>query len=365
MTRTVANEYTPETVSPPGETLLETLEMPGMTQADLASRTGRTAKLINEIIKGKAPITPDTALQLERVLGVPAGFWNNRERQYREALARLEERQKLEEAVAWLRHFPVSAMTDLRWVRRASDKVEQLREVLNFFGAASPAAWESYWNEVRVSYRRSAAFQVDEYSLRAWLRKGEVDGQAIGCSRFDATRLRQALGEMRKLTVEEPRVFQPRLIELGASCGVAIAFVPELPKIRASGATRWLSPTKALIQVNLRYRKDDQFWFTIFHEAGHVLEDSKKMLYVDSEQFDGQYEKNANRFAAQWLVPQTALRSFATSKRHLSKKDIVAFARGHDIAPGIVVGQLQHQRRLPYTHCNALKRTFEWAQKTE
>jgi len=88
MARTGKNEYRPDTVSPPGETLMETLEMRGMTQADLAARTGRTTKLVNEIIKGKAPITSDTALQLERVLGVPAEFWNNRERQYREAISR-------------------------------------------------------------------------------------------------------------------------------------------------------------------------------------------------------------------------------------------------------------------------------------
>jgi Zn-dependent peptidase ImmA (M78 family) len=156
-------------------------------------------------------------------------------------------------------------------------------------------------------------------------------------------------------------VFQPRLTEWFAACGVAVAFVPELPKIRASGATRWLTPSKALIQVNLRYKTDDHFWFTVFHEAWHVLNDSKKMLFVDTERFDGEHEEAANRFAAEQLVPQVELTALAFSRRHLSKADIVAFARRQGIAPGIVVGQLQHRRLLPFAHCNELKRTFVWA----
>jgi len=84
MDRRSKNEYAPDFVFPPGETLLETLEAVGFSQAELAERTGRSKKMINEIIKGKAPITPRMAIELERVLGVPAGFWNNLERLYQE-----------------------------------------------------------------------------------------------------------------------------------------------------------------------------------------------------------------------------------------------------------------------------------------
>ena len=79
------NQYLPNRVSPPGETLLETLETIGVSQAEFAGRIGLSQKAVREIIKGKAIITPETALQLECVLGIPASFWNNRERYYREA----------------------------------------------------------------------------------------------------------------------------------------------------------------------------------------------------------------------------------------------------------------------------------------
>ena len=361
MTRTGANEYRPEAVSPPGDTLVETLGVRGMTQANLAARTGRTPKLINEIIKGKAPITADTALQLERVLGVPAEFWNNRESQYREAVSRQDERRRFEEGQEWLSHFPIKEMVQLRWIRGCKDKVEELRELLNFFAVASPASWKRYWERLQVSFRKCDAFDTDVFALRAWLRKGEIVGQSADCAPFDSSKLRKTLVEILGLTTAEPRVFQPRLAELFASCGVAIAFVPELPRIRASGATQWLKPSKALIQVNLRYRTDDHFWFTVFHEAGHVLLDSKKMLFLDNAKFEGEYEDAANRFAAEQLLSRTALISLKESMRHLSRAAIVAFARKQGVAPGIVVGQLQHHGVLPYTHCNGLKRTLQWA----
>jgi addiction module HigA family antidote len=99
MDRQIQNQYAPDHVSPPGETLLETLEAIGMTLVELAERTGKSPKTINEIVKGIAPITPETALQFERVLGVPARFWNNRERQYRKFLAHREERGQIEKSV--------------------------------------------------------------------------------------------------------------------------------------------------------------------------------------------------------------------------------------------------------------------------
>src|SRR5579884_806918 len=130
MSRAVRNEYVPDYVSPPGDTLLETIEDLGMTQAELARRTGRPLKTINEIIQGKTAITPDTALQFERVLGIPAHFWNNREQQYREALARLAEQKQLSEWTPWLKEIPLKALIKRKLLPACKDKAEQVREAL-------------------------------------------------------------------------------------------------------------------------------------------------------------------------------------------------------------------------------------------
>ena len=84
------DEWFQDYVFPPGETLREELEYREMTQAALAGRMGRPVTTVSEIIDGQAPITPDTAQQLELVLGVPAHFWLALEQSYREYLARDE-----------------------------------------------------------------------------------------------------------------------------------------------------------------------------------------------------------------------------------------------------------------------------------
>src|ERR1035438_10206680 len=106
MSEQIQNQYVPDVVSPPGETLLELLESRRMSQAELADRTGRPKKTINEIVRGKAAITAETALQFERVLGIPASFWMAREQNYREALARCEELSTLESQSEWLETVP-------------------------------------------------------------------------------------------------------------------------------------------------------------------------------------------------------------------------------------------------------------------
>ena len=126
MVESSRNEYKPDFVTPPGDTLKETLESVGMTQRELALRTGRPVKTINEIIRGKAAITAETALQLERVLGISASFWVNREQHYREYLARQAEQEALHKGKDWLKGMPLNEMVGYGWIRGFSDPIEQM-----------------------------------------------------------------------------------------------------------------------------------------------------------------------------------------------------------------------------------------------
>lgn len=364
MENKIQNQYTPDYVSPPGDTLLEVLEKRGMTQAELAERTGRPKKTINEIINGKAAITPETALQLELVFNIPASFWNNRERRYREFLAQQEEKERLEKQVAWLRGIPVTAMIKSGWIRRYRDKVEQLREVLNFFAVASPENWEGIWLNTHINFRKSQAFQSDFGAVTAWLRRGEIEASEIACVPYDANKFREALQKIRALTVEPPEIFQLKVERLCAEAGVAVVFVPQLPKTRTSGATHWLNGDKALIQLSLRYKTDDHLWFTFFHEAGHILLHGKRDFFLEGTGVasinDQEKEEEANKFAADILIPPANLKTFLASVQQFSKANIIQFAAEIGIAPGILVGRLQHDNLLPPSHCNDLKQKLEW-----
>jgi HTH-type transcriptional regulator/antitoxin HigA len=358
MSKDIKNQFMPDYAVPPGETLLETIEAIGMSQAELAERTGRPKKTINEIIKGKAAITPETALQFERVLGTPAGFWNNLERNHQETLARINEQKSLQRQINWLEKMPLNALIKMGLVKKHSDKVQQLQAVLNFFGVASPEQWETRWMGAQVSFRTSKVFSNNPYAIASWLRMGELTARNISCKPFDGSKFKNALLSIRQLTVKPPEHFQQEVIRLCADAGVAVAFVPEIPGIRASGATWWMNPNKAVIQLSLRYKSDDQLWFSFFHEAGHILLHGKKEVFIEGDDKNSK-EDEADRFASDALIPPKKYRQFIQSGK-CSKSAIQNFATEIAIAPGIVVGRLQHDQVIRHSYCNELKKRFEW-----
>ena len=357
----IQNEYVPEYAVPPGETLQEVLEGVPMSQAELARRMGRTPKMVNEIVAGKAPITPETALLLERVLGIPARLWNTLERHYREDLARLAARAELEKQAAWLETMPVRQMIELGWIRAYPTKVDQLREVLAFFGVASSALWDEMWLHPQAALRQSPAFVANPAAVAAWLRKGTLEARQVDCLAYDRRRFLDALNQVRTLTVDSLESACGRLIDLCAAAGVAVVLVPSLPKTRACGAARWLTPDKALIQLCLRYRSDDQLWFAFFHEAGHILLHGKREVFVDVPDDEAtDKEREASRFAADFLIPRAQWQRFERASHYYSQSEIRSFAACLEIAPGIVVGRLQKESLVPFGHLNGLKRRLEW-----
>ena len=354
----VRNEYDPDFVTPPGDTLREVIKARGISQPELAERMNQSRNNVARILSGDAPITTQTALKLERVLGIPARFWSNRELHYREFLAREEEQEELTKRSNWLKRFPVSTMVKLGWIEREKDNGRQLQVLLDYFQIATPEVWENYWSKPQAAFRKSVALKTDPYALAAWMRQGEIIAAAISCDDFNASKFKSVLLEIRKLTLQSPDVFQPELINMCASCGIAVAFVHELPKT-ACGATRWLTPTKALIQLSLRYKTDDHLWFTFFHEAAHILLHGKRLVFVECDNSDSNEEREADEFASNILIPKKEYNEFVRLG-NLTKITIRRFAMEQGIAPGIVVGRLQHDRLIPFSHFNDLKRKLKW-----
>lgn len=355
--------FSPEYGSPPGATLRELIEKVGLTQSDLAERTGRPKKTINEIIQNKAAITPETALQLERVLGVPASFWNNLERAYRAAQAREQETATLTQCVFWLNTLPVKEIIKRGWIKAHKDQAEQVREVLTFFGVAFPRAWDEVWAETRkaTALRQGQAKKVDFGTVAVWLRKGEIDGRNLQCAQYDEGKLRETLHYLRRLTTSTPDKYCTEIRGRCAAAGVAVAFVPELPRLRIFGAARWLTPEKALIQLSLYYKREDQLWFSFFHEAAHILLHGRRDIFVDLDTSEtDKQEAEANRFAADLLIPPTAYAGFI-ERGSFSAHSVNEFARRVGISPGIVVGRLQHEMHIPFSQLNHLKRALEWS----
>lgn len=354
------NQYHPDFVTPPGETLQDTLEALGMTQTELAQRIGKHKKTINAIVNGHQEITPRTARQLERALGVPASFWNNRQRRYDEYRIKVEEKEQRKMQQDWLKNFPLREMKKFKYISDTDDPVAAVENILRLLGVDSPNTFNVRLEGLAVQYRKSSTFKVSKFALAAWLSKGRELAGEIYCEPYDKIKFRRRLPEMRNLTVHLPEIFVPKLVEICAQCGVKVVFVPELPNMPVFGATYWIG-NNPVIQLDIRGKKDDILWFTFFHEAAHVLlHGRKKAIYLDVDKREGDEEEEANLFASEFLVHRKDLESFVFTSKYLSKEKIVAFARRHGIAPGIVVGQMHHYGYAPYTHFQGLKRTLKW-----
>lgn len=349
--------FEPDYAVPPGRTLLETIEHLGIDQKELAARTGMAAKTINQIVKGKAPLTPDTALRLERVTGLPARTWNNLEANFREQLARLESSKHLASQEEWLKRIPTKELVARGVIEPTDDSVVMIERTLRFFGVASVDAWKDGWSKPQFAFRKSPTADGHDGALASWLRLAELQAQRTECQPHDAKRFGIAVRAIRELTVKSPKVFVDQMRSLCADGGVALELVPEIKGAKINGAAKWLTPTKAMIALNLRGKANDLFWFTFFHEASHILNDSKKELFIDVEYVDDPREEAANEFARSLLIPAKHDRELAGLK---SQAAVTAFAKKVNIAPGIVVGRLQQEKILPDTHLNGLKARLEW-----
>ena len=357
------NTYLPDSVSPPGGTLEEVLDERGMSQAELAERTGLSKKTVNLIVNGKSPLTQETALLLEKALGVSAGFWVNREKDYREFLARAAAVRRQAAYADWARKFPYPGMAKLGWVRPATGIAGKIDRLLSYFGVANPESWKELYERPQVAFRRSAKFGNKTEIVSAWLRQGEIQAESTRTEAYAETRFVEAIVEIRKLcTSETPREFVPRMQGLCAEAGVLLVMVPELPALGVSGVTRWLGD-RPLIQQCLRFKTNDHFWFTFFHEARHVLQNRRRHIFIEAEglaEEDVVHEEDANRFAAETLIPGAAYRGLITKDPGIAQ--IRSFAKTIGVHPGIVVGRLQRDMVIAYGHpAGKLKLQFEWS----
>lgn len=358
------SEFSPDWVSPPGDTVAALLRARSVSALELARSLGTSAQAVDALIAGRATITFEQADGLARLLGGSQEFWVRREAQYRDALARSEGDAHTEDGAAWLASLPVRDMVRLGWLRTETSTEQQVDAVLRFFDCASIASWREEYRRVLLdaAFKTSPTHESQPGAVAAWLRRGEIEAAAISCAPWSAEEFQRVLPELRALTRKrDPAAFLPTLRSRCAECGVAVVVARAPSGCRASGATRFLSAEVALLMLSFRHLSDDHFWFSFFHEAGHLVLHSPDSFYVEgaTEAVDvDETEAEANLFAERLLVPnelQAGLRAVS-----LDHRSIIRFARDAGISPGIVVGQLQHQRRLAHGQMNSLKRRYAW-----
>jgi HTH-type transcriptional regulator / antitoxin HigA len=355
-------EFQPEWASPPGKTLFGLMEKIGMSIKGLAGEMDCSLDTCRALLDGVGHLDELIAEKLEQLFGVSKSFWLQREYQYRTDLNRLELVATEITARELVTKLPVASMRQFGWIDCGTDLTSKLDAVLKFFGVKDVREYHAvYSGELSaVAFRASISFASDSFSTTAWLRKGTLEAGNISCGSWDKQKFVSFLPEIRKLSrIKDPSSFLPKLTKVCADCGVAFVVVAAPKGCRASGATRFLSPKKALIIMSLRYKTDDQFWFTFFHEAAHLILHSEDALFLEdnSEATLGE-EFEANEFAAEVLVPAETWERVKFTK--LSHKSLIAAAFKVGVSPGILLGQMQHKRVVSFDKMNYLKRRYKW-----
>lgn len=362
-----ATRFAPDWASPPGDTIADLLEERGWSQQELAQRLDYSEKHVSQLINGKVPLTEEAAARLASVLGAPVGFWLKREAQYREQLAKLDAAKRFAGWQYWLDDLPLRDMMQHKWITKrrvdARSKPAIVEECLEYFRVASPEGWQARYGGLQLQFRRSRPDQCDLGAIAAWLRRGEIAAEKHSGPRYNEAKFREALHTMRGLTVLVPEQFEPRLDELFRQSGVIFQLVPAIPRSYVSGVARWLEVDRPLIQLSLFGKTNDKFWFTLFHEAAHILlhsksKKSKESVFLDDparQTSSSVQEREANDWAGDWLIPREvsgALTQLTT------KQAVVEFACHLGIHPGIVVGRLQHDGIIHPSWMNDLKDSF-------
>lgn len=275
----------------------------------------------------------------------------------------------------WIRSFPVSMMRKLRFT--LAKGVSDAEALLQFFGVPSPEAWQAKWDGYAVAFRQTQVFDARKEAVAAWVREAEIIASQVPLADFNESKLRASLDKLRRLTREKTMDGLERAQAICSQSGVAVVLVPELPGTRISGCARWLSDAHAMVGLTIRYKHDDQLWFTFFHEVAHILLHRERRSFIVDNAADhmgddvvdpdmAEYEEEADRFACDTLIPPAALTEFLRLYgMTLTNEEIHDFAGSVGIGPGIVVGRLQHDGDLKHWQGNDLKQKLKWEFVTE
>ena len=346
------NQYFPSVVFHPGETLAEKLEEMEMGPKEFALRAGKPEKTIIAVLKGDSSITSDMAIQFENVTKIPANFWMNQQRSYDEFFAREKRKAVIQDALAWAKQFPLADLIKKGWLPQVNTIEEKTMEMLAFFGFSNHKAWEEYYfkQQLKVAFRISLAQTNEPYAISAWLRKGELQAAELEANDYSEKKFKEALPKIKSIMAAQPEGFFNELQSICLDAGVKVVYTPCINKAPINGSTRWLNDTP-FIQLTGRYKRNDIFWFTFFHEAAHILLHGKKEIFLENLDYsdkDLQKEKEADAFACKWTLTEYE-EAEVISSIPLSTKDIRTFAKKFTTHPAIIIGRLQHNKLIPYS----------------
>lgn len=338
--------------TPPGATIKEQLNDRGMSQKEFAARMDMSEKHISKLINGEVQLTPDVAVRLEMVLGVPARFWNNLEAVYREKLIKVKTENAMETDEALAKQLPYSEMASFGWVPKTREAKEKVINLRKYFEVVELSLLEN--NQItRIACRRLAVTEKSDLALLAWTQKAKLAARNIKTAPISITGLIHVIPQIRQMTVLKPEEFCPQIRLLLAECGIALVFLPHLKGSFLQGAS-FMDGNKIVVGLTVRGKDADKFWFSLFHELAHII-----LGHIgQGEGTTEEDEHHADIWARDTLISEAVFEKFRKADNY-SEISICAFAKEQGIAPGIVVGRLQKEGCIHHNMLNNLKEQYE------
>jgi len=356
---TDVQDFTPDWFSKPGDALSSLMARRGRTAGEIAGVLEGGMTALRGLLDGTTPVTERQASALANHLGGTTSFWMKRQAQYEAALERAVDRAAATEGEDWLL-LPVPGDKPRGRLTLEKRRAE-IRRRLAFFNVGTLGAWEARYGRIcsNTLFRKSGAFTADKGTMLMWLRSGELGADLVSTRPFNVGNLLDRLEAIKKISnIRQPERFVPKLKALCAEAGVAVVAQKAPPGCPASGASRMVGPDKAMILLSFRGLSDDKFWFTVFHELGHlVLHGAKTFVDADMEEID-ESEREANQFASRLIVPEPRAEEF--DQLSPSRDTVLRFSVSVGVAPGLTVGQMQHRRMIRRDQMNYLKRHWKW-----
>lgn len=349
----------------PGYYVKVYIDEQGITQEELAKRLQTTPKYISDLVNGRINLTDEMVLKLSIVFGTSTKLWLNLNQKYIEKKLEIEKRIRIDQECELAKKLDYKFWVDLGLVKATRVTAEKVQELQRYFKVSSLSVLSQ--RDFLVQYRTSVSevTDVNVINANAWVQTAINLGTQKEVESFDKKKLLEAIPEIRSMTVQNPNDFYPRLRDLLASCGVALVLLPNLKNCGVNGAVKWLGKDKVVLALNDRRKYADTFWFALFHELGHVLQQRIKVLLVseikkaglETDDLIQRLETEADTFSQNTLIPKVEYDEFIMMcSGGFTAEAIRRFAARINVLPGIVVGRLQHDGYLTnQTTLNSLK----------
>lgn len=338
--------------TPPGSTIKEQLIDRGMTQKEFAARLEMSEKHISKLINGDVILTPEMAIKLEMVLGIPAKFWNNLEAIYREKLIKAQRENEMEEDKEIAKLLPYTELVKLGWIDGAKKIEEKIINLRKYFEVVNLSLITN--NHInQIACRRISETKKADYALLAWAQKAKLESRSLEVKKINLSLLESYIPTIRKMTIEDPNIFCEKLIDILSDCGIALVFLPHLKGSYLHGAT-FYNQNKIVIGLTVRGKDADKFWFSLFHELGHILKGHINQSNGTSEDD----ENEANIFAQNTLISEDLLNHYINNYQ-ISESSIIEYSKIIEIDPGILVGRLQKENYIRFDMYNNLKKKYQ------